>query len=326
VEIWAKASIGDYLWIHILNAQKPKGKFRKLGSHSYGLLNFIYRGGPGFIQTTVPQDVEYLVIVLNGRTQNDVKKSKLWIDYLPRLEKLKKTAIMLLGNEQCDNDWIKPYMRSNGGLVDVLFLVYDSPVVNNNDVYQWPLGVATYRNFPLLEETSVNIANNRTYKCNFVGTIYENSTREVMIDSLSKYKGQCFVDVRYKWLPMETEHSLKRYLSTLMKSDLTLSPVGKNPECYRIYEALSCGSVPIIEDKIMTGSCSSPFRLLKEYKAPVIFINKWEELIPILTSEHKRPFFEIVGRRKKVISWYTHFRSTMARLFAKTIRKKFFED
>ena len=52
-------------------------------------------------------------------------------------------AVVLLGSEQCTNDWISPYLRRHGGFVDVLFLVYDSPWVNDKDVFQWPLGVAT---------------------------------------------------------------------------------------------------------------------------------------------------------------------------------------
>jgi hypothetical protein len=34
-------------------------------------------------------------------------------------------------------------MVNNGGHVDVAFIVYDIPEADNENIYQWPLGVAT---------------------------------------------------------------------------------------------------------------------------------------------------------------------------------------
>jgi hypothetical protein len=68
--------------------------------------------------------------------------SKLWLDYLPLYPNLKKLAVVLLGNERCDNNWILPYVHSRGGRIDLVFLVYDSPLIDNVEFYQWPLGVA----------------------------------------------------------------------------------------------------------------------------------------------------------------------------------------
>ena len=72
-----------------------------------------------------------------------VRTARQWLDLLPRLVLLEHTAVVLHGNEQCDNAWIRPYLRKHGGLVDVLFVVYDDPDVDDVDVFQWPLGVAT---------------------------------------------------------------------------------------------------------------------------------------------------------------------------------------
>jgi len=105
-------------------------------------ITFVYRSGPGIIQTTVPNDVQYLVLVLNGRSEEKIESSKLWLDYLPLYPDLKKLAVVLLGNERCDNNWILPYVHSRGGRVNVVFLVYDSPLIDNLEFYQWPLGVA----------------------------------------------------------------------------------------------------------------------------------------------------------------------------------------
>lgn len=88
-----------------------------------------------------------LVLVLNGREQQKVSYSTRWLEHVQTLvlsNTVSHVAVVLLGNEHCNNDWIGPYLKRNGGFVELLFLVYDSPWVNDKDVFQWPLGVATY--------------------------------------------------------------------------------------------------------------------------------------------------------------------------------------
>jgi hypothetical protein len=107
------------------------------------VLIFRFRTGSGVIPEKVPKNVENLVLILNGREQSKIELAQLWLDYLPNYELLQNVAVMLLGNEQCDNDWIKPYLATNGGRVQFVFIVYDSPDVDDYNFYQWPLGVAT---------------------------------------------------------------------------------------------------------------------------------------------------------------------------------------
>ena len=72
-----------------------------------------------------------------------MRAARQWLDLLPRLVLLRHTAVVLHGNERCENAWVRPYLRKHGGLVDALFVVYDDPDVDDVDVFQWPLGVAT---------------------------------------------------------------------------------------------------------------------------------------------------------------------------------------
>jgi len=51
---------------------------------------------------------------------------------------------VLLGNEHCNNSWILQYMVSAGGPVKIVFITYDSPEIDDQYFFQWPLGVATY--------------------------------------------------------------------------------------------------------------------------------------------------------------------------------------
>ena len=84
VEIWGKAAISMFLWEHILKGQlvEEQGGFVKIGHLSIDDINFTFRWGPGIIQTTVPADTEYLVLILNGRSPEKISTAKQWLQYL----------------------------------------------------------------------------------------------------------------------------------------------------------------------------------------------------------------------------------------------------
>ena len=83
------------------------------------------------------------MLVLNGREPGKVEFAVSWLDYIEELLSLRRVGVVLLGNEGCSNDWIKERLRSQGGVIDVLMVVYDDPDVDDDSIYQWPLGVAT---------------------------------------------------------------------------------------------------------------------------------------------------------------------------------------
>lgn len=222
-------------------------------------------------------------------------------------------------------------MRSKGGHIDAVFLVYDSPLVDNIEFFQWPLGVATYRGFPDFSKgQSIDLTSPRSHLCNFLGTVYHNSSRQTLVQMLEspKLQDECIVRGRDKWTPLETGESLNFYIDALLKSDLTLNPVGLNTECYRIYEALSLGSIPVVEDIVTPGTCdrqysNSPLRLLKKYNAPLILIKTWKDLHKVLTEESQRTLGHKVERRLAAVQWYADFKKKMKHELVNVISKKF---
>lgn len=103
-----------------------------------------FRTGPGIVPSTVPQDATHVVLVLNGRAPEKVAAARTWLDALPGFRKLRGVAVVLLGSEACTgNAWLLPYLRSRGGPVAAAFVVYDTALVDDAEVFQWPLGVAT---------------------------------------------------------------------------------------------------------------------------------------------------------------------------------------
>lgn len=312
-EVWSKVGLGSYTWEHILGGQlEPRlGGIWHYGELQVGNFMFRMRDGDGVMPDRVPQDVENLLLILNGRDEERVQYTQTWLDYLQSFNQLKRVALMLIGNEQCRNDWVLRYMKSRGGWVDVLFIVYDTMIVNEDDILQWPLGVATYRGFPMIESSQLNLQASRRYRCNFLGTVYPGSSREQLVKIIQDHNlhNYCYLKTRQTWEPDETEASAQSYINILLQSDLTLSPVGKNAECYRIYEACALGSVPIVEDVTTEGDCSrDPFRLLKKLGAPFIFVKDWNELPKIMEEEMKMSVEEIVQRRRRLVAWYETFK------------------
>ena len=87
-----------------------------------------------------------VVLVVNGREQSKVTVAQEWLRYLGEQVRgggVTEAALVLLGNERCENDWLRPFLRKHGGFVEPVFLVYDSQWTDEHTVFQWPLGVAT---------------------------------------------------------------------------------------------------------------------------------------------------------------------------------------
>ncbi|MBN3319005.1 RXLT1 xylosyltransferase, partial [Atractosteus spatula] len=341
VQIWGKAAIGLYLWEHIfegvLNPTDRAAQWRE-GAVQSGKIHFSFYTGPAVVQGRIPLDTDSVVLVLNGREDQKIAYATQWLQYVQALvqtHEVNHVGVMLLGSEKCSNEWIRPHLRRHGGVVDLLFLVYDSPWVNEEDVYQWPLGVATYRQFPVVAPTNKMVHARRPYLCNFLGTLYKNSSRETLMmilkrDHLDK---ECITAAREKWLPQETRDSSGKYQSALLQSDLTLCPVGVNTESYRIYEACSYGSVPVVEDIMTPGSCgkslashTAPLRLLKAMGAPFIFLRDWRELPAILERERKMTLPEKAERRQGLLEWYSNFRQQLRERFSAAVEEAFFHD
>ncbi|XP_073507771.1 ribitol-5-phosphate xylosyltransferase 1 isoform X3 [Phyllobates terribilis] len=189
-----------------------------------------------------------------------------------------------------------------------------------------------YRNFPVIEPSWSLVHDSRPYLCNFLGTVYGNSSREILMEVIRKegLDQFCWISSRNEWQPQETNESYKSYHDALLQSDLTLSPVGVNTECYRIYEACSYGSVPVVEDVMTHGNCgnssvysNAPLQILKSYGAPFIFIKSWKELPAILNQEKNMSLQEKIQRRKKILEWYRQFKLKLKHKFIETLQKTF---
>ena len=102
-------------------------------------------------------------------------------------------------------------------------------------------------------------------------------------DNLSIYKA-----IAEQWYmaadnPNTPQLHTSEYMKILLDSVFTLSPAGHNPECYRLYESVEAGSIPIMlrDDMHAHGSGGKCKGSLYEwFDAPIVVLDSWDELYP----------------------------------------------
>lgn len=105
-------------------------------------------------------------------------------------------------------------------------------------------------------------------------------------------------------------------------SDLTLYPMDSHGT-NMLFEAMSLGSVPVIERNTSRPELTSTIGLLQQYSAPVIFVQSMErELEHVLDRERSMTEQEKIVRRATVTNWYSEFRKKMADLFVTVIKNE----
>ena len=127
----------------------------------------------------------------------------------------------------------------------------------------------------------------------------------------------------------ETIESALRYQRILSSSDLTLSPAGRNSECYRTYEAIELGSIPVVEDVSVPESCNnssdfsySPYKILKKYKAPIIYVKNWTNELPQILHQYN-VISDVIDLRNNLRHWYAVFKEEMKDLFVDNVYNLF---
>ena len=193
----------DFLWFLGKLASKLEGRLL-YGFLQHDNTNIRFRTGPAVVPEAGFSEARDVVLVLNGRTDEKVARSRKWLEAIPAAKSVRNVAVVLLGNEQCENEWLLWYLESEKYLLRAAFVVYDSKMVDNKRVFQWPLGVATYRGFPTVELNDSELKASRPYQCHFMGTIYHNNSRVNLMKVLASpvFQKNCYIKVRVEilWL------------------------------------------------------------------------------------------------------------------------------
>lgn len=62
----------------------------------------------------------------------------MWLDYALSLPHPISIGLLVVGDPACQNEWLHPYV--NRSEIKFIFLVYDSPLIDNKKIFSWPLG------------------------------------------------------------------------------------------------------------------------------------------------------------------------------------------
>lgn len=86
--------------------------------------------------------------------------------------------------------------------------------------------------------------------------------------------------------PRTEQLNTDSYMEVLSDSFFTLAPAGHNPECYRMFEAVEAGSIPVFvkNDLYVTETHHHPCKeaLHHWYDAPILVLESWDDLFPTM--------------------------------------------
>ncbi|KAL7547324.1 hypothetical protein ACHAWF_015822 [Thalassiosira exigua] len=93
------------------------------------------------------------------------------------------------------------------------------------------------------------------------------------------------VNIAQKWAknansPESEQLNTDDYVRVLFDSVFTLAPTGHNPECFRLYEAVEAGSIPILIKRDLYEAKPCHHSLMHWFNAPIVVLRDWKELYP----------------------------------------------
>ena len=136
----------------------------------------------------------------------------------------------------------------------------------------------------------------RHYKWCFFGTQHK-SSRHDMNFQLEKIKPN-FVNRIDKFADKKKSASVEEMKKVYSNTNFAPCPAGFfHPESYRIYEALQCGTIPIVESVYNYFDNIYP-------NNPLIKINKWKETKEIIDNWSDD---QILNKRKECINWWNQY-------------------
>jgi hypothetical protein len=105
----------------------------------------------------------------------------------------------------------------------------------------------------------------------------------------------------------------------------TLSPVGRNSLCYRIFEAAASGSTPVVEDAVEPAACRrDPLAQLKAGGAPFVWVRNWTAELPgVLAALAAEPPPQRARRRAHLRAWYADYLHRMQTRFLRVLAEAF---
>ncbi len=160
-------------------------------------------------------------------------------------------------------------------------------VINHPKLFPIPIGIKDSGNTNILNKiiTKLPIKKDKLLYMNFA--TWTNPGARSEVEQLFAHKSFCYKAKR---------KSLPSYLQDLASSKFVLSPTGKGLDCYRTWEALLMGSIPIVK----RSTIDSLFKGL-----PVVIVNDWKEVTEeFLEKKYKEIASKTYNRDKLYVDYW----------------------
>jgi hypothetical protein len=260
---------------------------------------------------------------------------------------IKQVGLIAFGNEDCRSESFRSFSEL-GQHVKFAFSTYGVCSFQEGVGY-WPLGPKTEDGFPsFFNPFSTPDVLRRKYWINLmVSYTAEKPTRFQALLVLEKYCQEstqpCYLSsssvvvpstknwfIEHFFVQKSAESSFEEeeekeinqdYVDLLSESVFTACPLGKNPESYRIWEAMLAGSIPIVEKPSLDVwnpahdlhpsygdrfDCVEIHPILKHYHAPVLYVSEWKEVVEILEFYRLHPL-ELLHLQQRNRQWIHRF-------------------
>jgi hypothetical protein len=157
---------------------------------------------------------------------------------------------------------------------------YKPSLKDNTKVIQFPLGYK-YGFWENYEGESPKNIKERKYNWNFAGGMRKNREEilDLFIQEISNNK--VVIEIGNSFNEVKSGLSTKNYRELMMNSKFTLSPTGNvSVDCFRLYEALECGSIPItIARTKIQELYPSYWHIMFEEEPPFIIGETWDDAL-----------------------------------------------
>ena len=148
--------------------------------------------------------------------------------------------------------------------------------------------------------------NNRKYKWAFVGTPHKSSRHDLLFQFSDIEPSFCHKTQKFD----EKIISVDKMTEVLSSTEFLPCPNGFfHPETYRLYEALECGCIPIVENAYKYYDRLFP-------NNPFLKINKWAEVRPIIKGWNDN---QIKQKREECKIWWVKYKSNLEQFISNKI-------
>lgn len=230
-------------------------------------------------------------------------------EYFKKLREMNYTCgVILLSDER--------YGASTDFYNDVAFVLrnyWHKKFSSYNNVYTFPLGYKTgfWRSY----SRDIPNASQRKYVWSFAGQINKKPTRQAMINAL-KQVPNFYVHETFAWAD-PSSLPVDKYQGLLLDTVFAPCPVGWwNLDSFRVYEALECGCIPIVEKQ--------PIDYFALYYGPHPFltVDSWDQA-PILMNELISNPSLLEERRAACTQWWLKYKQQVKSELHTIIRQAF---